>query len=240
MDMKRLLRKIYLWLSVPFGVIITLVCLSGALMVYEKEITECCMPDLYKVKEVKASPLPLDSLMRMAEANLPDSVEITGVTVSPNPERPYQISLSKLRRASVFIDQYTGEMKGYYRRLPFFDTMFRLHRWLLGPSKSALEVVPAGRRSLRAADKYEYDRRSGEITSEHSYADEERSVKVRGAVYSVHTGSWGGWLTRFITFLSALLGASLQLTGYYLWIRRLLRKRSHAASSHVHQTNTNR
>ena len=87
MDMKRLLRKIHLWLSVPFGVIITLVCLSGALMVYEKEITECCMPDLYKVKEVKASPLPLDSLMRMAEANLPDSVEITGVTVSPNTNR---------------------------------------------------------------------------------------------------------------------------------------------------------
>lgn len=88
-----------------------------------------------------------------------------------------------------------------------------------------LEVVPEGRRSLRAADKYEYDRRSGEITATRAYADEDRSVKVRSAVYTVHTGSWGGWLTRLVTFLAALLGASLPLTGYYLWIRRLLRKR---------------
>lgn len=61
-----------------------------------------------------------------------------------------------------------------------------------------------------------------------AYADEDRSVKVRSAVYTVHTGSWGGWLTRLVTFLAALLGASLPLTGYYLWIRRLLRKRKSA------------
>lgn len=197
MDMKRLLRKIHLWLSVSFGVIITLVCLSGALMVYEKEITECWKTDLYRVKEVKASPIPLDSLMRLAEAALPDSVEITGVTVSSNAERPYQISLSKPRRASVFIDQYTGEMKGYYHRSPYrhwqnlLEDAQEQHAGYrqITLKKGSLEVVPAGRRSLRAADKYESDRRSGEITATHAYADEERSVKVRSAVYTVHTGS---------------------------------------------------
>lgn len=45
-----------------------------------------------------------------------------------------------------------------------------------------------------------------------------------GGVYMVHTGGWGGMLTRIITFLAALLGATLPLTGYYLWIRRLLKK----------------
>ncbi|MDE5947315.1 MAG: PepSY domain-containing protein, partial [Prevotella sp.] len=45
---------------------------------------------------------------------------------------------------------------------------------------------------------------------------------VRSAVYTVHVGSWGGLLTRIVTFLAALLGTTLPLTGYYLWIRRLL------------------
>lgn len=384
--MLRLLKKIHLWLSVPFGIFITLICFSGATMVFEKEITEWCQSDLYKVAEVKEQTLPLDSLMRIAEASLPDSVEITGVSVSPDPQRPYQISLSKPRRASMFIDQYTGEVKGRYQRLPFFDTMFHLHRWLLGNAQNAnggmslgklivgitvialvvilitgilmwltnrhrplrksltisftkgwmrfwhdlhvaggiyatifllaigltgltwsfswyrsgfyslfgvetsagnghggyggygerqghrgeghmdrggddhgrrghrspyrhwqylletvadenpgyrqitlkkgsVEVVPAGRNSLRATDKYFYDRRSGEITEVKFYSDEDRAAKLPSAIYMVHVGSWGGWLTRIINFLAAILGISLPLTGYYMWIKRLRRKK---------------
>lgn len=41
----------------------------------------------------------------------------------------------KPRRASVYVDQYTGEVKGRYERAPFFLTMFRLHRWLLDSMK---------------------------------------------------------------------------------------------------------
>lgn len=132
--MKKLFRKIHLWLSVPFGIFITLICFSGAMLVFEKEITELCRPDLYFVKEVKEKPLPLDSLMEKVAATLPDSVDVTGVTISPDAERAWQVSLSKPRRASVYIDQYTGEVKGRSERLPFYDTMFHLHRWMLGDS----------------------------------------------------------------------------------------------------------
>jgi uncharacterized iron-regulated membrane protein len=45
--------------------------------------------------------------------------------------------------------------------------------------------------------------------------------KMRSVIYSVHTGTWGGIFSRIITFLAALLGASLPLTGYYIWIKRL-------------------
>lgn len=132
--MKKLFRKIHLWLSVPFGIFITLICFSGAMLVFEKEITEWCRPDLYFVKEVKEKPLPLDSLMEKVAATLPDSVTVTGVTISPDVERAWQVSLSKPRRASMYIDQYTGEVKGRSERLPFYDTMFHLHRWLMGDS----------------------------------------------------------------------------------------------------------
>jgi uncharacterized iron-regulated membrane protein len=37
----------------------------------------------------------------------------------------------------VWVDQYTGEVKGMNRRLPFFQTMFYLHRWLLNKEQPA-------------------------------------------------------------------------------------------------------
>ena len=383
--MKKLIRKIHLWLSVPFGIIITLICFSGASLLFEKEITELCRPELYYVGEVKAEPLPMDSLMQRVAATLPDSVSITGVTCFPQRERTWQVSLSQPRRASVYVNPYTGEVTGRYERLPFFDTMFHLHRWLLGASQSSgggmsigkllvgtstlvlivilitgllmwltnkhkplkkslticcnkgwtriwhdlhvaggiyatlfllavaltgltwsftwyrtgfysllgvessasgathgggsghgrsgsadgrnrgegrpqrdgeershrrrpyahwqevdeslaqprpgyreltlqvgwASVGPGGGGSQRAADSFEFDRRSGEITSSKPYSESDRATRVRSAVYQIHVGSWGGLFTRILTFLSVLIGFTLPLTGYYLWIRRI-------------------
>ena len=383
--MKKLFRKIHLWLSVPFGILITLICFSGAMLVYEKEITEWCRPDLYFVQTVKEVPLPMEELMEAVAATLPEGTSITGVTISPDSQRAYQVSLSQPRRASLYVDQYTGEVKGGNVRLPFFDAMFRLHRWLMGSAQSAsggmsvgkflvgistlllviilltgilmwptnrrkpltksltisftkgwprfwhdlhvaggiyatilllamsltgltwsfgwyrtgfyslfgveassegghghgggsqggqgensrrdrargegrqgrgghrshhspyahwqevyetladshpgyrqitlgagtASVVPKGRNSLRAGDTFTFDTRSGKLTDSKSYADQPRSTKLHGWIYTWHVGSWGGAITRLLTFLSALIGATLPLTGYYLWIRRI-------------------
>ncbi len=47
--MKKAFRKIHLWLSVPFGVIITLICFSGAMLVFENEIMQMTHRHLYYV-----------------------------------------------------------------------------------------------------------------------------------------------------------------------------------------------
>ena len=393
--MKKALRKIHLWLSVPTGIIITLVCFSGAMLVFEKEITEAIKPELYFVKEAKGEPIPMQQLMEKVEETLPDSVSISGVTVFADSTRTYQVSLSKPRRASIYVNQYTGEVTGRSERLPFFNTMFHLHRWLLGSSSSVgklltgictlvlvfilitgilmwltnrnkplkaslaihvtkgwgrfwhdlhvaggiyttifllamaltgltwsfswyrtgfyacfgvessekggahgegvnshgegrgsrgegrythgdgrnnhegkrgegrgfhrrspyrhwddvlnevalknpgyqqitlkpevAEVVSEGRLSMRAADKYSYDRRSGEITDVQLYSAGKKDTKVRSGVYMVHTGSWGGIITRILNFLAAFIGATLPLTGYWLWFRR-----KRAAIAHHH------
>ena len=393
--MKKALRKIHLWLSVPTGIIITLVCFSGAMLVFEKEITEAIKPELYFVKEAKGEPIPMQQLMEKVEETLPDSVSISGVTVFADSTRTYQVSLSKPCRASIYVNQYTGEVTGRSERLPFFNTMFHLHRWLLGsstgvgklltgictlvlvfilitgilmwltnrnkPLKASLaihvtkgwgrfwhdlhvaggiyatifllamaltgltwsfswyrtgfyacfgvessekggahgeggnshgegrgsrgegryshgdgrnnhegkrgegrgfhrrspyrhwddvlnevalknpgyqqitlkpevaEVVSEGRLSMRAADKYSYDRRSGEITDVQLYSAGKKDTKVRSGVYMVHTGSWGGFITRILNFLAAFIGATLPLTGYWLWFRR-----KRAAIAHHH------
>ena len=72
--MRKIVRKIHLWLSVPFGVFITLICFSGAMLVFEKEIMETTNPKLYYVENVGTEPLPLDVLARKAASGLPDSV----------------------------------------------------------------------------------------------------------------------------------------------------------------------
>ncbi|MGL4909307.1 MAG: PepSY domain-containing protein, partial [Bacteroidales bacterium] len=39
-----------------------------------------------------------------------------------------------------------------------------------------------------------------------------------------HVGSWGGWFSKLLTVIAALIGASLPITGYYFWIKRLKQK----------------
>lgn len=381
--MRKIFRNIHLWLSVPFGILITLICFSGAALVFEKEVMELCHRELYFVKKVEAAPLPMEQLMTKVAATLPDSVSVTGVNISSDPERAYQVTLSKPRRASMYVDQYTGEITGKYERAPFFNFMFRMHRWLLdsmkqdggifwgkmivGTStlmfvfvlisgvvvwwprtrkalKNSLKIVankgwrrfwydlhvaggmyalvfllamaltgltwsfqwyrtgfyktfgvevqpsmghgnaaanatakggkrdgkPEGREgrgahryspytnwqqvyeqlaeanpdykqisvsdgsasvavprfgNQRGTDRYKFNPRNGEITETTLYKDLDNSGKIRGWIYSVHVGSWGGMLTRILTFAAALIGASLPLTGYYLWIRKKIKRR---------------
>lgn len=399
--MRKIFHNIHLWLSVPFGILITLICFSGAALVFEKEVIELCHRELYFVKKVEAAPLPMEQLMTKVAATLPDSVSVTGVNISSDPERAYQVTLSKPRRASMYVDQYTGEIMGKYERAPFFNFMFRMHRWLLdsmkqdggifwgkmivGTStlmfvfvlisgivvwwprtrkalKNSLKIVankgwrrfwydlhvaggmyalvfllamaltgltwsfqwyrtgfyktfgvevqpsmghgnaaanatakggkreesPEGRSgrpgnrgekpegrgehsesregrkrspytnwqqvyeqlaeanpdyklisvsdgsasvalprfgNQRGTDRYKFNPRNGEITETTLYKDLDNSSKIRGWIYSVHVGSWGGMLTRILTFIAALVGASLPLTGYYLWIRRLMKRK---------------
>ena len=80
--MKKILRKIHLWLSVPFGLIITLVCFSGAMLVFETEVMELCRRDLYYVEKAGPVPLPMSRLAEKVAATLPDSVSVTGITAS--------------------------------------------------------------------------------------------------------------------------------------------------------------
>lgn len=402
----KLFRKLHLWLSVPFGIFITLICFSGAMLIFEPEITRSVNRDIYYVASDGEQPLPIGELMENVKATLPDSVSITGVTIFSDPQRTYQVALSKPRRASVFIDQYSGEITGRYERLGFFSFMFKMHRWLLdsanphgeglkigkllvgistiifvislitgivlwwprarhdfkrsmsisfsnglkgfwkglhvaggmyalifvlamaltgltysfdwyrtafyavcgvehtprnfgqsapkaegrnderggrgergegrgrrgegrgkhgegrgnghkrsefgrwqqvydelkaqnpeatqitvGPETASVNLSEYG--NSRAADRYEFNRRSGEITPATLYSEANEADKLRGWIYSIHTGSLGGIFTRILWLLGALLGATLPLTGYYIWIKHFGKKKgAHHAPHH--------
>ena len=396
--MKKTFRKIHLWLAVPFGLIITIICFTGALLVFEDQVTQLTNRHLYYVESPGSQPLPVGTLVEKVESQLTKGATITGVTIYPQPDRSYQVNLSAPKGAAVYIDPYTGEVLGQSQRTPFFRTVFMLHRWLLdsqpadggifwgkritgistllfviillsgiviwwprsrkglkngiqialrkgktrfwhdlhatggiyvlllvlvmaltgltwsfdwyrngfyrvfgvetsapsgghtaqasapqeprqkaepkgGDDRTQRESRPTGEDrgsrtensfacwqqvydqlaaenpdrlkieitdgtasvsnnrygNIRGTDRYTFDPQSGQITGASLYKDTGNSGKIRGWIYSVHTGAWGGNLTRIIWFLAALLGATLPLTGYYLWIKRLYRKRHNRA-----------
>lgn len=382
--MRKFFKQIHIWLSIPFGLVISITCFTGAMLIFETEITESVQRDLYYVDSVDGEPMPLPELLSRVESTLEEGQRITGVTISDDPARTYKVNLSQPKRAAIYVDQYSGEVLGQAERLEFFRTMFLLHRWLMDErpednnaifwgkmivgvstlmfvvilisgiviwvprsitawknrskitvtkgwhrfwydlhvaggiyatllllamaltgltwsfewyredfyklfgvelaeqsktaakpesgdaaqraragragrdaekrvdaspyiawdaayrnvrnvvgddaritlSKGSASVLLSGWGNQRASDKYLFDEATGEITSTELYADSDRSRKIRGWIFSVHVGNWGGLLTRVLWFLAAMIGATLPLTGYYLWIKRKFFRRA--------------
>ena len=77
-----------------------------------------------------------------------------------------------------------------------------------------------------ASDTYIFDKETGEIKEVELDQDLKKDKTIRGWIYSVHIGAWGGLTTRILAFLAALFGASLPLTGYYLFFKRKFKKRT--------------
>ena len=68
-------------------------------------------PDLYRVKEIKAEPLPVEMLLERVAETLPDSVSVAGVSIPSEKGRTWQVNLSK-PRPCISLYRYTGEVKG--------------------------------------------------------------------------------------------------------------------------------
>ena len=282
--MKTLFRKIHLWLSIPFGLVMSITCLTGALLVFEKEVDRLVRPELFYVDEAGATPLPDSVLIQRIEATLPDSVEVTGINTFDNPRLAYQVRLSQPRKASLYVDQYTGRIKGRYQRLPFFTTTFRLHRWLMGPSRSADGGIGWGKlvvgistlmfvlvlisglviwwprnckvlknhlviKVRKGWRRFWHDLHvaggiytlllllalalTGLTWSFSWWRDAVYTLldgfmpaqEIRSLIRSIHMGTWGGLFSRILTCLAALIGGILPLTGYYIWLKRVGKKR---------------
>jgi len=93
MTVRKLFRKLHLWLSLPFGLIIMTTCLTGALLVFEKEITELVRHDSYTIPVRKTQILSLQSLLERVARETPDSVQITSVTIPSDFRRLYRGAL---------------------------------------------------------------------------------------------------------------------------------------------------
>ncbi len=72
----------------------------------------------------------------------------------------------------------------------------------------------------RNSDSYAFDNETGEITKRMLFQDQEKTARVWAWVYSLHVGDYWGIWSKIFTCLFALVGASLPITGYYLYFQK--------------------
>ncbi len=385
--MKKIFAKIHLWLSLPLGIVLTVVCLSGAVLVFEGEITRALHPELYRVAApADARPLRPSQLAGRIGGQMPDSLHLVSLQLSARSDEPCMAAFRETGRRQLSVDPYTGRVNGWAESPAFFSTVRKLHRWLLDPPPSKGEKsvgkaivgvstlalvlilvsglilwIPRSRKALRnrlkvsysdgrrrfwhdshvtlgfyatllllvmaltgltwsfgwyrtaayalfggpqqttvaqesparktdsgnrqsrertagreqgerqaetearpfdytvwdevleqltahctayktmvltqteaqvarqsamrRIDRATFDPRSGRLAEITRYEETPRQQRLRGWFYAFHTGTWGGIWTKILYFLAALIGASLPLTGYWLWWRRCMNKR---------------
>lgn len=138
MKFKKISSKLHLYLSLPVGLIISLICFTGAGMVLDKDIHKWANPNMYSVKPIKTGILTIDSLVHKVMQQLPEGTEVKSIKTFADPKLSYQLSVNGTLKSTVFVDQYTGKYLGDYnsfKKGSFYRTMFYLHRWLMVPSE---------------------------------------------------------------------------------------------------------
>lgn len=301
--MRRFFRKIHLWISVPVGLIISITCLTGAILVFEKEILALAHPHLYRCEVPEGSAMmsgeeiakvlnasgvvvPGADDTRTEVAGLPETAGSAGVAKRTEvanvrlPDRENGCAMVTFKgggRKALSVNPYTGEINGWVERSGFFTAVRQLHRWLMdipaakgektvgktivGISTLLMVVIlisglaiwlPKGSRMLRARlglsctkgwKRFLYDSHvslgfyslilllvmalTGLTWSFGWYREAFYAVagaepgQLKGLIFSLHTGTWGGIWSKILYFIAALIGGTLPLTGYWLWLRRL-------------------
>ena len=158
--MKVFFRTIHLYLSLAAGLVILTACLTGAILVFEKELEEAFHPDRYHVN-AGAYRKELSELIANAKSEHPKA-KLAGIKVYSDPERTVEVGLTIPQKEekkedkvggdksakkdkpqagqggprpthTAFLNPYTGKViEVYSAKGSFFQTTMALHRWLLG------------------------------------------------------------------------------------------------------------
>lgn len=356
MNIRRFFKRIHIWLSIPTGIIIFIICITGAILSFETEILEAYYPERYFINDAKGEKLPLDQLIPIINNQL-DTNTVASIKITADPNRTYTAGLTKGFRVSAFVDPYTGEVKGIYSfREGFFYKIMTLHRWLMDSTRTwgkyatgittllfvfilisgvvwwipsdkkklkyrfriktksgakrfffdlhtalgiyacifllvcsltglmwsfewyrnsvgklfgveatadskrghgrgegkekkkinthvwqttfdnikskvpsfqhitisdgSATVLDSSAPHLRATDKYTFNNNTGEITKASLFSEQKNMSKIMSWAYALHVGAYGGIITRILTCLACIIGATLPLTGYYIFYKK--------------------
>ena len=150
--MKIFFRRIHLYLGLYAGLVILVCCLTGALLVFEKDLMMATNKQRYYVDEwpVKIS---ADQLVKKVKDSF-QGAKINSVKIYEDPKRSAEINITiapkkeqsnnaaaNIRSAApqrqpgytIFINPYTAQiLEKYSYRDTWFYQVFALHRWLLG------------------------------------------------------------------------------------------------------------
>lgn len=147
--MRFFFAKLHLFLSIPLGIIILIMSFSGSMLIFEQEIMELMYHKQYFADERADEALDLSCLLNKLQVNISSNDSIGTVLISSNPMRNIQFLITDTQSKQtrwVYMNPYNGQIEGYSSvGNQFFQTMRRLHRWLLDDFKKDA-VFPIGKR----------------------------------------------------------------------------------------------
>lgn len=243
--MRKFFSRIHLWLSIPFGLILSVVCLTGALLVFEDDITQLTTPPPAAVAPTElhtpalATSGPTQGAVATAapqqvkKQRLPFFVEVRKIhrwLLNPPSSKEGSsvgrvvVGLSSMAMSIILISGLIiwipRSLKALRNRMTITASKGRLRLW--HDAHTALGFYALIFLLLSAL--------IGPTWSFTWYRDFCVNLfggdpAVRRVFLELHTGSWGGYTSKILQFAAVLIGAILPLTGYYMWWRRTHPKR---------------
>ena len=214
--MKEFIKQLHIWLSIPLGVIISITCFTGALLVFEREITAVMQEFSVEESAVEESSKPERLEFFKTTLRLHRSLMVVA-------ERG-EMNVGKLVVGISTISMVLLLLSGLVLWWPKCVKMLR-HRVLINLRKGWHRFwydmhVSAG---FWVTVVLLIMALTGLVWSFAWYRDGFYSLFGSGArawLRSLHVGSVGGLFTRVVWCVAAIVGGTLPLTGYYLWIKR--------------------
>lgn len=106
--LRKFLNDVHLWIGLPSGIIVLLICLSGTIYVFNTEIREISSPELYKVSHAAdAQGLSAEELITTVSRET--GGKVISIKIPADPEKSYVLTVRKAEESK------TGEKKGEKR-----------------------------------------------------------------------------------------------------------------------------
>lgn len=129
--MRKLLIWLHKWLGIVSGIVIMIICLSGAFLSFERELMPLSIGKKYYASVVTDQSLPLDRINGRIREQFPER-DVTTMTIAENPQRNMIVRFADEPQTDVYVNPYTGSIEGTFNYGDsFFGVMRRIHRYLL-------------------------------------------------------------------------------------------------------------
>lgn len=145
---RQVINTLHLWIGVPSALVLFIVCLTGTMYVFQKEIIRWMDSDKYKINSTgnTQSPVSLDILVSSLESQY-SGLKVTVVqipeksneawlfTLAPLPQKDAEAEKAAIKKNTkmLLVNPYSGLIQGnaHTTAYRFFETVIELHRWLL-------------------------------------------------------------------------------------------------------------
>lgn len=131
--MKKFFIHLHQGLGLVAGVFISILCLTGAIMIFQEDVRELIHPTRYFRPEAAGrQALPIAQLVERANTQI-GSEPIASVEISADTTRNYILSPAGKGKPRYYVDPYSGDIVGKTdpKNSDFFGYALKLHRWLL-------------------------------------------------------------------------------------------------------------